>query len=128
MVGGSLRTHAERSGSVNSWLSATRHSMARKPRYKRTGNAKFQVLNIEQNLSLGTLGALTTIAASLTNFGETKFRVVACDIFWGLDDVTSGEGPIAIGIHNNDLNVTEINECLDAKPTSSSDIVARERL
>ncbi len=97
---------------------------------KRRGNrrnSKFFAYPVKVDLALGALAAAATVAGSLTNFGETKVRCISADLLWTLNDGSAGQGPIEVGLHSSDLSVTEINECLDARPSSQSDIIPIER-
>lgn len=97
-------------------------------RRKRRRNSNFVALPVDVSLALGTLGSGTVIASAMTNLGQTRFRVISVDILWSMRGLTAGEGPLEVGIANNNLSVTEIGEMLDASPTSQTDIIAMERL
>ncbi len=99
---------------------------ARKRRGRRRSN-KFFAYPVKVDLALGALAAGSTVAGSLTAFGVTKVRCISADLAFSLNDATSGQGPILVGCHSSDLSVTEVNENLDARPTSQSDIIAMER-
>ncbi len=85
-------------------------------------------LPVNQSITLSTLGDRTVALASLTNLGQTRFKVISVDLYWSVAGLTAGEGPIEVGIANQNLTVGEIGEMLDANPTSQTDIIAMERI
>ncbi len=102
--------------------------MAKHKGKRRRRNTKFQVLTVDQIVSLGALVSSGILSGAITSLGVTRYTVLSTDLLWAMDDITAGEGPITVGIANGDLSNTEISEMLDANPTSQSDIIARERL
>ncbi len=105
-----------------------KHKRGRRRGNRTTGTTKFQVLTVDQIISMGTLIADGILASSITALGVAKFTVVAVDLLWSMDDITAGEGPIQVGIANGNLTGAEIGEYLDANPSSQNDIIALERL
>ncbi len=96
-------------------------------KHRKRKNSKFFAYPVEATLSLSTLAADATLAAALTAFGQTRVRVISADLTWSRKGATVNEGPIRVGISNSNLAVAEINEKLDARPTSQTDIIAMER-
>jgi len=86
------------------------------------------MLNVDASVALSTLANATILSVDITALGITKFRVVSMDLSWQIRDQTPGEGPIQVGVANSNLTNTEIGECLDATPTSQTDIIPLERL
>ncbi len=82
---------------------------------------------VEATLSLGALANDATVSSALTALGVTEAYVISADLTYALKGLTGEEGPLRVGLANDDLSVTEINEKLDARPTSQADIVAMER-
>ncbi len=94
-------------------------------RRRRSGN--FFAYPVQVDLALGALAEGATVAGDLTAFGTTRVRVISADLTWTINDGTSGQGPVRFGLTTNDLTVAEVNQKLDARPTSKSDIIAMER-
>ncbi len=88
---------------------------------------KFFAYRIEEQFALGALANGIAIAGDTTALGVTKCYLISADLVWSIEDSTSDEGPIDVGLASGDLSVTEIVEGLDAKPTSRSDRIAMER-
>ncbi len=78
-----------------------------------------------------TLGALASHAAvKQTNplAIEEDFRVLKMRIVGGLDSTTGEEGPIVLGIADNELSAAEIAECWNAEgPLDRNDNLKDER-
>ncbi len=98
-----------------------------KHRKKYGKSSKFFAYPIQVDLALGALAAGATIAGVMTAFGVTRVQCISADLTWSINNHTSTEGPIRVGLANGNLSVTEINEKLDARPTSQTDIIAMER-
>lgn len=96
-------------------------------KHRNKGGHRFFAYPIEVDLTLSTLAAGASITGSLTGLGVTKAYCISADVTWSVDGVTSGEGPLRVGLANGNLTATEINEKLDARPTSQTDIIAMER-
>ncbi len=85
----------------------------------------FAVIKAEQSLPLSNIaaGAISTAAGpTLTQ----DFEVISTDMLVSYEDHTAGEGPIEFGLAQAELSGTEIQEAVDAQPTSESDIPAIE--
>ncbi len=93
---------------------------------KRGKNRNFQAIPVQNAMALGTLADGVVISAALANLTQEAWMIRA-DLLWMTRGVTSGEGPLTVGIADGELSVTEIAEAEDASPTSQSDRVARER-
>ncbi len=54
------------------------------------------------------LQAMTAVAVS-------TYRAISVKATWNLMNLTSGEGPVTVGLAHSDYTVTEIKECLEAQ-------------
>ncbi len=99
---------------------------SRKAKGRSTGNSNFQVIPVDSNVTLGTLASETVIASGLTALDD-DFWIQSADLQWSLLNAAGGQTPLMFGVANSDLSVTEIDEAIEASPTSKSDIIARER-
>ncbi len=93
----------------------------------RTANSKFQALPVDALLPLSTLAAETVIGALAYASLEDDFWMQSCDLTWSMHNHVAGEGPLSVGLSNSDLTIAEIDEAIEAAPTSRSDIVVREQ-
>ncbi len=101
--------------------------MAKHQKRGRRRNSKFFVYPVETTLSLGSLSADAVLLSALTAFGITKVRLISADLTWSRKGATVNEGPVRVGLANNNLAIGEVAEKLDARPTSQTDIIAMER-
>ncbi len=100
--------------------------MAKRRRARRNSNFFVQKIDaVRTLLTLATGGLVTT---PLTTFGVVRVKVIGADLKWSLTDLTTNEVPIEVGVCSGDLSDTEVQEALDASPTSKADIIANERL
>ncbi len=99
-------------------------SMARKGRRRRTAN--FGVIPQDPVITLSTLADDTVISGSALTLTQ-DFHWKSCDVeSLGVRNQTPGEGPVLIGIAAPELTVVEIEESIDAVPTSQYDYPAVE--
>ncbi len=99
--------------------------MAKRRSLAKARNSRFQALQVNAILTLATLASETALTQALTALAD-DFWIQSMDLNWAIRTATAGEGPIAVGIANGDLSVSEIKEALNASPVSRSDIVNRE--
>ncbi len=52
---------------------------------------------------------------------------MSAKLTWSVFNLTAGEGPINVGIATDDLTVAQIQEAINASPSSRSDYVAFEQ-
>lgn len=83
-------------------------------------------LPVQTTLALSTLGDNTVLKGSLLTLNE-DFFFLGAKLLWTKRDGTTGQGPIKVGLANDDLSVGEIAEAISASPTSPDDIIAIER-
>ncbi len=105
--------------------------MAKKPVRRRRasfGNRTGQLAKIPIQVSqaLGALADGAVVKATLNNFSD-EVVVMSSKLTWTLFNNTAGQGPINVGIATDDLSVGEIQEAINASPTSRSDHVAFEQ-
>ncbi len=93
---------------------------------RRRRNRNFQAWPVDQSITLGALANNTVLKSTLINLTQEAYMISA-DLTWAVHDGTSGEGPIDVGVADNALSVTEINEKLSAAPVSQSDRISLER-
>ncbi len=98
--------------------------MAKKGRSRRDRN--FVAIPFTQGITLSTLGDNTLLSAAILTFGE-DFYCVSADLTFTARGMTSGEGPVHVGLSHGDLTDTEILEAVDASVTDPDDIIAKER-
>ncbi len=94
---------------------------------KHRKSSNFFAYRIEEQLALATLANGIALTGDLTALGLTKCYLISADLNWTIEGMTSGQGPIDVGVASGDLTATEIVESLDAKPTSRSDRIPMER-
>lgn len=78
------------------------------------------------SLNPSTLADNAVFKATLWTANE-DFFLVGAKLSASLHTGTSGEGPLEIGLADNDLSTTEIQECLDASPSTPRDRIAIEQ-
>ncbi len=98
-----------------------------KNRKRRGRRRNFFAMKAKTDLALGALGIGATVQQTMTAFGVTRVWCISGDFVWSLEDGGAAQGPILVGLSSSNLSVTEINENLDARPTSQGDIIAMER-
>ncbi len=94
-------------------------------RKRRRADGNFQVVREESEITLGTLAANTAIEATgITLAMDCRWH--SADILATLDELTSAEGPVMLGIAPANMTVTELKEALEASPTTKWDYPAVE--
>lgn len=96
----------------------------RRPRTTRRRN--FVAIPFEMELALGTLAKDTLLSGVVLTFGEDLF-CISIDCLWSIEDPTTSEGPVQVGVSHGDLTDSEVLEALDASLTDPDDIIAKER-
>ncbi len=98
--------------------------MARRRRNKRP----LVVIPFIADLNIGSLVDGDVSAADIlsTDLAD-DFFVIAVKAAWAIRDMTTGEGPIDVGLSHGGLNAAEIEEHLEVVMTSRHDILERER-
>ncbi len=81
-------------------------------------------------ITLGTLGAKTVLKQDTPIVITEDFRMLKAELFVSIVAATFDDldGPLVIGIANDELSVTEIKECLEAGgPVGRDDAVGNEQ-
>lgn len=79
-------------------------------------------------ITLGTLNDVTAVKQDSPLAITEDFRMISVDAFVTADGMTNQEGPITIGIADNELSVSEIAEAINAGgPLDSNDRSAQEQ-
>ncbi len=73
-----------------------------------------------------TTGDNVALTATLLDLND-DLKVIGTDLTWATRDFTAGEGPIQVGVSNNQYSAAEIVEALDASPAHRADEIALER-
>ncbi len=89
-------------------------------------SSNFVVLKVSASLALSTLGDDVVITGTLLDLND-DLKVIGADLTWALRDLTTGEGPIEVGLSTNAYTVAQIAEAVDASPNNRSDEIALER-
>ncbi len=101
--------------------------MARRKRSrKRRRDSNFVVIPINAGQSLVTLADDTVLATSMITFGQDLW-LISIEGTHSVRNATPGEGPLGVGFAHGALAVAEIEEALDAAPTSQDDFLANEQ-
>ena len=95
------------------------------PKKSRKGGGNFAVIPDSGSIVLSTLADDTIIQQSDSITLIQDFFVLSADTEWTMRGHTAGEGPLDVGFAMG-LTVSEINEKLDARPTSKFDVPAIE--
>ncbi len=86
------------------------------------------ILRHRGNITLTTLATIAAKKADSTLTLTEDFRLIKSMITATLTDFTGGEGPILLGLADNELSEAEIAECINAAgPLDRNDNLARER-
>lgn len=85
----------------------------------------FRARVIEQ-LGIGALAASDVIASPPSNTMETAGRVSSIKATWSLSGMTTGEGPVAVGVAHPDYTAAEIEEALEAATSGLDDRTSLE--
>ncbi len=94
-----------------------------KNRYKGYRKLPFTV-----NIALGTLATDDVTITTLTEVMTEERRVLSVEATYGLEDLTSGDGPLSVGIAHSDYTAAEIEETLEAAGAwDEGDLVAQEQ-
>lgn len=100
--------------------------MAKRRKGAGSARGRFQVWPVDQAVALSTLGSDTVIKQVLVNLTQDVY-LNSSDLIAYAEGMTAGEGPLLVGLCDNDLTVTEIAEALAAAPPSQSARIERER-
>lgn len=91
-------------------------------------DGKGAILRENQVITLSTLANGTAIKAASQLAIAEDFRIIKSEYFMSYEGFTQGEGPVYIGIADNELSVAEIAECVGAEgPLDRNDNLATER-
>ncbi len=93
---------------------------------KRRSRGRFRVVRVQFNISLGTLASGTMLSQTLGIGTGQEYWAISADIVWTLEDLTVGQGPIAVGIAHGDYSVTELDEWYEATGTLAGDKTEQE--
>ncbi len=92
----------------------------------RKGGRPIVVIKQQNSVALSTLATDTVVKVDGLVLAQ-DFHHVSSDIIATLRGMTANEGPIDYGIAQSELSVAQIQEALDASPTSQNDVTAIER-
>ncbi len=83
---------------------------------------------IAESLPLLTLASLDVLGETIVGVVDKPTRVMSVDCLFALNGMTALEGPVDVGLAHSDYTDAEIEECLEAVGSwSSDDKVANER-
>ncbi len=95
-------------------------------KHGRRGTSKnFAVIPQDPIIDLGTLADDTVILGSQLTLTQDLYYK-SCDVEISIRNQVPGEGPIVVGLADPELSVVEIEEAVDAVPTSQHDFPAIE--
>lgn len=63
-------------------------------------------------ITLGALGSTVSVKSGSQLAIEEDFRIIKSSVLLKVEGMTGNEGPVIIGIADNELTVAEISECL----------------
>ncbi len=85
--------------------------MVKHPKRRRRG--RYIRGNVEDQVSLGTLGAGVVVPGVLDEAVNERTRVSSLDVVHSISGHTAGEGPLVVGISHSDYGTSEIQEWID---------------
>ncbi len=89
--------------------------------------SRLAVINVNEVITLSTLADGAVISVDSDPFGR-EFYWISADLFWQLDGIISGQGPIIVGLAHNDYTDVEIAENLNITGMEDpGDKIAQER-
>ncbi len=98
--------------------------MARKGRGRK---APLAVINVNETITLGTVGSGIVVSAVTDTFTR-EFFAISCDIYWSMKAHTAGEGPYECGVAHGSYSVTQIQENLQLTGMEDpGDLVTKEQ-
>lgn len=100
--------------------------MAKRRRSRKAGHDSFVALPVKETLVLGNLADATVTVASGQVLAQDLF-LISMDLQISIGGHTPSEGPLQVGIAEEDLTGAEISEKLDAAPTHQHDVPAVEQ-
>ncbi len=71
-------------------------------------DGKGVIIRERDTITLGALATITAIKSGSQINPTDDFRLIKTEYFIGVEGMTSGEGPVLIGLADNELSVTEI--------------------
>ncbi len=86
----------------------------------------FVAIPFHASVALGALANDISVSVTPITFGEDIF-VISTEATVALREHTAGEGPLEVWSSHGDLNLTEVEENLQAEVSDPDDIIARER-
>ncbi len=100
-----------------------RKSGSGKRRYK-----GFRKLKFQNAVPLGTLAADDVVSSAISQVLTEERRILSMETTVSLQDLTSGDGPVVVGIAHSDYDNAEIEECLESFAAwDEGDLVAQEQ-
>ncbi len=69
--------------------------------------------NINSTVTLGTLGANALVSSDIADVVTEQARVSSIEVSISIRDLTSGEGPITVGVAHSDYTDAEMEEVLE---------------
>ncbi len=93
------------------WLSL-RESMAKHGKGRRK-MGRYLKGNVEDQVSLSTLGAGAVVLGIFDETVNERTRVSSLDGIWTLSEHTAGEGPLVFGVAHSDYSSAEVLEWID---------------
>ncbi len=101
-------------------------AMAKRKRFTRKQRTQWVRCNFA--VSLGTLGVATHVVGAVGVGVGQEFWAIAAKITWSLEDLTTGQGPIAVGLGHSDYSATEVKEWFEATGILTGDEIALEQM
>ncbi len=95
-------------------------------RRRRRRNPRFAVLKVHKPLDIGTLAQNVCLKGTVLDLLQDCY-IIATDLSWTILGMDLLDGPVDVGLSHSDYTVTEVQEAVDASPTSDSDQIALER-
>jgi len=79
-------------------------------------------------LQLSTLAAGSHVVGNTGTGVGQEFWAIAAKLTWALEDLTTGQGPIAVGLSHSDYSAAEVAEWYTATGVMTGDEIALEQM
>ncbi len=102
--------------------------MVRKNNPSRRKRGRYIRGRIDEGLALGTLAAKTLVVDTWDDTVTERSLVSSIVAAWSLDELTSNQGPIMVGVAHSDYTAAEIEEVIEnAGSWTEGDKISQER-
>ncbi len=93
---------------------------------KKRNNKNFRAVRVAASFALGTLGSTTWIISELLDNPSQELYAISADLNWSMSNITSPQGPIAVGLAHSDYSVAELKEWFQSTNTLTGDKIEQE--